>query len=250
MDTLRLTLLIVGIAFIAALYLVLRLKSDQPLRVPRLFFPRLFFSPDKTAVDEAGNQRAIDADEPDPLDIEQLSKMTLPGKDDNVDTRTVGYLSALPDQDYTGDPLIIVLSIMAKKGQTFSGLNILDALLASGMQHGEMQIFHRYVDASQQTIPVCSLANAVEPGMFDIKRIEEVVTPGLSLFMQLPGPLEGREAFDIMLKTGRSIAEQLGGELCDDTRSVLTMQTIGHIKEKIEAFSFKQKMSSIQKHRH
>ena len=250
MDTLRLTLLIAGIAFIAGLYLVHRIKSDQPLRVPRLNFSRLFPSSDKVVADEATRCRHSDTDEPDPTDIEQLSKMTLPGLDDEIDPRVMGQMSALPEQDYTGEPLVIVFTIMARKGQTFSGLNILEALLASGMQHGDMQIFHRYVDASQTTTPVCSLANVVEPGVFDIKRIEEVVTPGLSLFMQLPGPLEGREAFDIMLKTGRTIAEQLGGELCDETRSVLTMQTIGHIKEKIEAFSFKQKMSSIQKHRH
>ncbi|MDR9435451.1 MAG: cell division protein ZipA C-terminal FtsZ-binding domain-containing protein, partial [Thiohalophilus sp.] len=97
--------------------------------------------------------------------------------------------------------------------------------------------------------PVFSLANTVEPGTFDLNAIEQLQTPGLSLFMQLPAPIDSREAFELMLKTGRNLAEQLGGDLCDERRNVLTLQTIGHLKEQIEAFLFRRKMAGLQKQR-
>ena len=49
---------------------------------------------------------------------------------------------------------------------------------------------------------------------------------------------------------GKSLAEQLQGDLCDDSRSVLTMQTIEHLKEKVEAHIFKARMNQIKQHRH
>jgi cell division protein ZipA len=74
-------------------------------------------------------------------------------------------------------------------------------------------------------------------------------TPGLVLYLHLPAPVEAREAFDILIEKGRKLAEVLEGDLCDETRSVLTNQTIGHLKEKVEAYRFKQKMTQLQHHR-
>ena len=125
-----------------------------------------------------------------------------------------------------GEELVIVLNIMSARDKRFNGLDILDVLLANGFNHGEMNIFH-YFHNETDRIPVCSIANVVEPGIFELELIESVNTPGLSLFMQLPGKVDGRKAFEIMLDKGRTIAEQLEGDLCDETRSVLTMQTQG-----------------------
>jgi len=61
-------------------------------------------------------------------------------------------------------------------------------------------------------------------------------TPGLSLFCQLPGPVSSSEAFDVLLKKARSIADSLGGQLCDDKRNLLTEQATGHYRDRISAF--------------
>ena len=58
-----------------------------------------------------------------------------------------------------------------------------------------------------------------------------------------------REAFKLILDKAHKLAELLGGELCDETRSMLTEQTIGHIKEKVEAFRFKQQMAAMKQQR-
>lgn len=248
MDSLRLILLVIGILLIAGIYLAYRFKQDaQNLKLPRpgkifqKLFSRIF------AKDSGSSEYNNNYDELDPSDIEQFSA-TSTNLNEPLDDDALDAVSAYSDIQLKAgvvDDLVIVLNIMAKKGRSFKGLDILDALLGNGFAHGEMSVFH-YFENESDKIPVCSIANVVEPGTFDLTRIELVNTPGMSLFMQLPGDVESRQSFEIMLNKGRAIAEELQGELCDETRSVLTMQTIGHLKEKIEAWLFKQKMAQLQ----
>ena len=61
-------------------------------------------------------------------------------------------------------------------------------------------------------------------------------SPGLTFFMRLPGPIDGKNAFDDMLSAAESVASFLGGELRDERRSVLTRQTTDHMRERIMEF--------------
>ncbi|MFO8024058.1 cell division protein ZipA [Thiohalophilus sp.] len=256
MDPLRLTLLAIGIAFVAMFYLVMRLRSGQKLRwpgflrLPRISLPT--FGRDRTRdSDDSGTTESRDNyyTDLDDDDLQALSQMSWHARrDDDVDVAGLGGLSAVDAEDDEGESLVTVLNVMAKAGRQFAGMDILDALYANDLRHGEMMIFHRYPDEGGVR-PVFSLANTVEPGAFDLSSIEQLQTPGLSLFMQLPAPIDSREAFDLMLKTGRNLAEQLDGDLCDERRNVLTLQTIGHLKEQIEAFLFRRKMAGLQKQR-
>jgi cell division protein ZipA len=256
MDPLRLTLLLIGILFIAILYLTLRIRSGRPLRVPpgvRNMLARLWpakRSPAPKTENASSPGHPSTHTDLDDEDIAALSRMSLPPRGE-LDISDLDGLSAVSEEEAVdGEPLIVVFNIMARQNQRFAGLDVLDALYANDLVHGQMRIFHRYVDpANPQQQPIFSVANTVEPGSFDLDTIEQLQTPGLSLFMQLPGPLHAREAFELMLDSGRNIARQLNGEFCDETRSVLTVQTIGHIKERIEAYLFKQKMARVQQHR-
>ncbi len=256
MDSLRLILLLVGLALIAGMLLYYARKGELSFRplawLQRLPRPGLPQWPRR-----ARPARGMDAppemlyqDEPDAEDIAALSGLTVPVTEPRIDVDAIGPISALGTEDHPGgETLVIALNVMAHAGRTFHGLDILNALREQDMLFGAMNIFHAYPPDSEIRQPVCSLANTVEPGTFNVEHMAELETPGLSLFMQLPGPLGGREAFEQMLKIGRGLAEHLDGELCDETRSVLTLQTIGHLKETIEAFRFKQKMAAIKKQR-
>ncbi len=149
-----------------------------------------------------------------------------------------------------GDELLITLTVIPKPGQHFNGEDIITACKLAGLQLGEFNIFHRYalVDDRVQLTPVCSLVNLFEPGYFDITAMSDFSTQGLSLFMQLPGPVDAREAFVILMDVSEKLALHLNATICDDTHSVLTAQTISHLKEKIENYRFKLKMASL-KHR-
>jgi len=138
---------------------------------------------------------------------------------------------------------LIILDILAPRGRPFAGQEIFEAATNAGMVHGEMQIFHCYPPhADAQQVPaatVFSMANLVEPGTFALEELDGLSSPGLVVFMQLPGPLAALDAFDMMLAVSRALAKQLGGTLCDEGRNPLSPHGIEDLKERILTFNLR-----------
>ncbi|MEQ6341428.1 MAG: cell division protein ZipA [Gammaproteobacteria bacterium] len=130
------------------------------------------------------------------------------------------------------EDLIVVLNIMAHQGHVFHGAAILNAMHDAGLLFGEMQIFHYMYNGA----PLFSLANALNPGSFDINVIENAATPGLTLFLRLPGPIDGLAAFDRMYSIATRLATTLGGEVCDGRRTILTAQALEKQREEIAEY--------------
>ena len=144
-----------------------------------------------------------------------------------------------------GEELIIVLNVMAEPGRPFPGTEVRAALESVDMRFGDMQVFHHHGVGDMRTEqPVFSVANLLKPGTFDVVNLEGFATPGLVMFMRLPGPLDPRVAFELMLNTGQRLAEALHGELRDETRSVLSAQTIAHVRERIAEFNRRQLLTA------
>jgi len=114
---------------------------------------------------------------------------------------------------------VLVLNILARDGSTLSGKSINSVAHANSMEFGEMNIYHR-MDENHQ--PLFSMINMVKPGSFDPANIHELQTPGISLFMQLPGPSNAGDAFSEMLQTAHRMAEVLEARLCDRRRQPMT----------------------------
>ena len=141
--------------------------------------------------------------------------------------------------------LLIILNIMSPTGQMFTGEGIHAVMTSAGLIHGEHKIYH-YM---QDNIAVFSIANAVEPGFFELSQLQSISTPGLAVFMELPGPVECRKAFDTLLEITQRLATALSGELCDENRSVLNQQSISHLKEKVDGYRIKQQAFQRRKHK-
>ncbi|MGB3597232.1 MAG: cell division protein ZipA C-terminal FtsZ-binding domain-containing protein, partial [Pseudomonas neustonica] len=58
----------------------------------------------------------------------------------------------------------------------------------------------------------------------------------VSFFMGLPGPRHPKQALDLMIAAARKLSHELGGDLKDEQRSVLTAQTIEHYRQRIAEF--------------
>lgn len=125
--------------------------------------------------------------------------------------------------------LIVQVVLIAREGPV-GGEQIREALQTVDMRFGEMNIYHR-LNAQGQAL--FSLASVVEPGSFPENRSEDFSTPGLILFTQLPGVQDGLSIYSDMLFTAERLAALLKAELHDESRSVLTRQTIEHTREKI-----------------
>ena len=101
-----------------------------------------------------------------------------------------------------------------------------------GLRHGKFGIFHRY-DGNDETRTIFSAASLVEPGSFDLENIKEQQIPGISLFLVLPAPIDGVEAFDMMMSTARALSQSLSGELLDESGSTLSIQRERYLREEI-----------------
>lgn len=135
--------------------------------------------------------------------------------------------------DGSAIPKCILQVVVAAKEGYFEGPDILRAVSAVGLQAGDMQIYHRRLGREPRSPVLFSMASMVEPGTFPFQDMEEFATPGLILFAQLPGPQDGMEVFSEMLSVARHLAGQLAGELLDETHSVMTQQTIEHVRSRI-----------------
>ena len=122
---------------------------------------------------------------------------------------------------------VISLNVKASEEGSFKGEDLLRVFKEREYEFGEMDIFHsRY-----QGKVVFSIINLVEPGWFDPDTMDGFLTPGIALFMQLPGPLSADVAFDVMLSEARVLAEDLGGKVYDAAHQRLT----GKVVEELHA---------------
>ena len=128
---------------------------------------------------------------------------------------------------------VFILYVVAQAEEGFSGTDILETLLACDLRFGDMDFFHRHERASGRGPIEFSVANMMKPGVFDIDNIEPLQTRGLMFFVTLPGPADMLKAFDCMYETGKVVAKSLGGDIQDETRSVITRQSLEHMRQQI-----------------
>lgn len=136
---------------------------------------------------------------------------------------------------------IITLHICARNNEQLAGKTLARVFDERNYEFGEMDIYHSRFDG----ITVFSIVNMTEPGNFDRATMDQFSTPGISLFLRLPGPLAADVAFDVLLNEAREIARQLNAVILDASRSTLTLQMEQHIHEELKQFDFKQKRSKI-----
>lgn len=237
MDLLRLTLVVVGLVIIAGIYFKFRPDNGGSSH---------------TAINDASADNNLTSDnddlipvlnpiddEPDLNDFEVLSQVISDRERFEEYSRSAedNFTAAEEDFAESGDAsLLIVLNIMSVKESMFTGEDIHAAMTSAGLTHGEHKIYH----FMKNGVAVFSIANAIEPGYFDLTTLDNVETPGLAVFMQLPGPVECRQALDTLLDISKQLATTLNGELCDENRNHLSQQTITHLKDKVESYRLQQ----------
>jgi cell division protein ZipA len=135
---------------------------------------------------------------------------------------------ALPDK-------IVTIRILSRAGAPFRAEDLVLALREAGLRHGRFGIFHAHVSDTDDT-PVFSVASLTEPGSFDLTRVHTDVYQGVSLFLGLPGPVEGVTAFESMVNAARAVAKRLDGNLVDEHGSTLSVQRERYLREEVIQF--------------
>jgi len=137
---------------------------------------------------------------------------------------------------------IVTLRLVARNRGSFRGDDLILSMRGIGLRRGKFGIFHRF-DGDEEGAAVFSAASLVEPGHFDVENIKEQEFPGISLFLVLPGPIEGVDAFDLMIAAARTLAQSLNGELVDESGSTLSIQRERYMREEIVQFEHDHKVA-------
>lgn len=132
-------------------------------------------------------------------------------------------------------PVVVIGFYIAEhEGTNILGPRIHNALLARGLSFGARRIYHRLENEQA----VFSVASLVKPGALDPAEAEGFATPGLSVFMQLPGPARPVAAFQEMLDTARGLARSLNAELYDtEQRAPLSPERERALHEQVEEWA-------------
>jgi len=129
---------------------------------------------------------------------------------------------------------IKTLFLLARDNHIINGAELLQVALSTGMEFGDMNIFHRVTEGSEE--PVFSMANAAKPGYFSRDAWNTFETSGIVLFMTLPGPMQALDAWDSMYATARRIATILQADLLDEEHSLFTRHTEAQIREEMREY--------------
>ncbi len=127
----------------------------------------------------------------------------------------------------------IVALRLVSSGGTWAGASLRAALEAENLRYGPYSIFHREREDGKSLLYVASM---MEPGSFDLARMDDQEFAGISLFGIVPGPLDAPSTFDLVLTVGRGLAERLVGQLQDEQGSTLTAQRILNLREELVHF--------------
>jgi len=160
-------------------------------------------------------------------------------KDSTVAKASAVEITGSPQVDERTPPTspdeLIILGVLAKSGSVFKGAELVDALRGQGLKFGNMSIFHRIDSTTAQQL--FSVANALEPGTFDLADMQALETPGITFFLQLPVPGDAFETLEDMLLSARTVAAALGGDVKDDQMNTLTGQTVEHMRQRLADYA-------------
>lgn len=164
-----------------------------------------------------------------PVSIEnEASKYSLRSEEESIQTSqpSSAHTSFLAED-------MLVVSVMAKPGESFAGESFYETLLDAGFHYGEMKIFHRFENVNGTGQKLFSLVSAIEPGIFNIRNLDELETPGVTLFLTMSKTTNPMSSFELMIRTAKQLAFSLNGELFDLNRDRLTLQSIEQYREKV-----------------
>ncbi len=180
--------------------------------------------PDFSAVEEESSYRAF---EPQPTAEPQVAlQETIP--------QAVAEEPQLADDEPELE--VIVLNVHCAGKEPFVGTKLFDSMKQNGLLYGEMDIFHRHADLSGTGKVLFSVANMMHPGTLVHNDPAEFTTKGISFFMTLPGFGDPEQNFKVMLRTAQQIADELGGNVLDEKRNLMTPDRLAQYRQQIKEF--------------
>ncbi len=123
---------------------------------------------------------------------------------------------------------LFVVSVHRNDLSHIPGDELHQALESCGLQFGAHDVYHRFSPSGDRVFSVTSM---VKPGFLVPEDKAELRTPGVSLFLQLPGAMGGEAAFDDLMTTAQTLADRLDASLLDRQRQPLSTDMITRMRD-------------------
>lgn len=206
--------------------------------------------PEEYGRDELDESSQLDDADELSYELDQLSGLVAEESRLNYAEQMPLFSTGEPEESpstHSAESKVIVINIVSHT-RGFNGEGILTAVAEAGLEPGEMDIFHYCpIEHGQKRAAQFCMASMVEPGTFPLDAMDEFVTPGLALFLQISGRQGGLARYDEMLIAAEKLAESLDGELQDAMHSTLTHQVIEFQREEIIEFQRQQMLAKSNK---
>ncbi|MDN5938016.1 MAG: cell division protein ZipA C-terminal FtsZ-binding domain-containing protein [Salinisphaera sp.] len=140
---------------------------------------------------------------------------------------------------------VFVIHVASRDGAQYDGPDIHAALAEQKLSFGLNSVYHRIHEVDGVPESVFAVANMLKPGFLDPVEQDHLQTGGLTLILQLPGPVEGARAARDMLDTAHGLAQRLGAEVLDDKRNTLAAQSAQYLLDQVAEIDRQQRLGSL-----
>lgn len=113
------------------------------------------------------------------------------------------------------------------------GVQLHEALNAQGLKFGAGELYHRQIGGQV----VYSVASLIRPGKLVPSEAATFSTKGLTVILNLPGPVAAAVAFDDMVSTTRALAAALKAEIFDTRRERLTDELVVKLRTEVREWA-------------
>lgn len=213
METISLIIMAVGLLALAGIYLLSRLSRRN--------LPQNRKLPPIQPLKDSGGQDASSIMEDHPARDGQEPSENAPDFSDVIKSEEVEPTES--DKPQSSQPSQLVMFIASESEEGFTGSKILEALQNSGLTFGPMDVFHRMVLTDDGEQSLFNVANGVQPWTLIPEELQNGGgSPGLSMIMNLPTPIDNNEAVHDFVRTAERITSHLGGVLKNQDQEPIT----------------------------
>jgi cell division protein ZipA len=89
-----------------------------------------------------------------------------------------------------------------------------------------MDVYHRMILTEKGDTSLFYVANGIKPWTLVPEEIATETTPGLSLIINLPSPINNREAIHDFVKTAERLNYELGGVIKNQNQEVISQEDL------------------------
>lgn len=134
---------------------------------------------------------------------------------------------------------LVALIVAPAEETDLLGPQLHAALAEQGLKFGEGEVYHRSIGGRV----VYSVASLLKPGKLIPAEAENFSTKGLTVVLNLPGPVQATVALDDMLATTRALAAALKAEIFNAQRQRLTDEVASALRADVQAWARASKLA-------